>query len=185
MSSKIILTVITVAMVLATAVPIHATPINVALGASVTASGANASGTVPANLVDGDHGTFHQFYGTNNSGYWLIDLGASYTVDHAYHRAFTGTVEYDYTIRDYAIMGKLNAADPYIQLASVTGNTSTADDVYFPAATVRYVKFHVIHSNWKDPTVAEFELYEIPKPTTLTVLALGGLAVLRRRRVRA
>ena len=171
-------------MVLAMAAPIHAAPINVALGASVTASGADASGTVPANLVDGDYGTCHQFYGTNNGGYWLIDLGASYTVNHAYHRAYT-QIGTNYIIRDYAILGKLNAADTFTQLVNVTGNTSLSDDAYFTAAAVRYVKFDIIYSNWKDPAVAEFELHEVPEPATLTLLALGGLAILRKRHRRA
>lgn len=185
MSSRI-LPLIAVTMVLAISAPTHADPIpiNVALGASVSASGGNASGTLPGNLVDGNYSTFHQFYGGNDGrGWWLLDLGESHTINGTYHRALPTGVT-NYTIRDYSILGKLNEADDFTLLAGVTGNTSVGDDVDFQAFTARYVKFDILYCNYYGPAVWEFELYEVPEPTTMSVLALGGLAILRRGRKR-
>ena len=178
-----ILTVIAVATVLAMTAQLHAAPINVALGADVTASGpTTGSGLAsPGYIVDGKHNTSHQFYGTKNgtknTGWWLIDLGASYTVDHAYHHAY----DTRYTITDYSILGKLNLADDFTNLITVNGNTSDEDDAYFPATEVRYVKFDILDCKYSAPSVREFELYT-PEPATMSLLALGGLSLLRRRR---
>ncbi|MDP6543459.1 MAG: discoidin domain-containing protein [Phycisphaerae bacterium] len=180
-----ILPVIAVAMVLAMVAPIHAAPVpvNVALYADVTASGATTGSALasPGEIVDGNYNTSHQFYGTKNgtknTGWWLIDLGAAYTVDHAYHRAYDSR----YTITEYSILGKLNEGDDFTNLITVLGNNSFEDDAYFPATEVRYVKFDVLDCEYSAPALREFELYT-PEPTTMSLLALGGLALLRRRR---
>lgn len=131
-----------------------AAPINVAVGATVTASHGNASGSVPGNLADGSRSSFSQIYG-NNYGWWQFDLNAVYTVNSAHYEGLTSF----YLFPQYKIYAKLNLSDSWNLIVSVTNNATISNDHTFAPVTARYWLFEA-WSNYVHPAWSELELYQ-------------------------
>ncbi len=153
---------------------IFAESINVAKGATVTASHANASGTIPSNVADGNRSTFSQVYG-NNYAYWDFDLKAIYNIDSAHYQGYTTF----YLCPSYKISAKYNIGDSWTEIVSVTGNTSMSNDHTFAPVTARYWRIEV-WSNYVHPILSELELYQttVPEPTSLFFL-VGSLIIIK------
>ena len=170
-----ILPIIAVAIVLAIAVPIHAAPINVAFGADVTSPDPVIEPWLLSNLVDGNYTTGGQV--RNNTASYEFDIHTPATVDTMHFEGYSTL----YLFPEYKLLGKLASGDDWTPLLHVTGNTDVSRTTTFGAFQGQYFQFWVVDCAWSAPYWMEFELYT-PEPATLTLLALGSLAVLRRRR---
>lgn len=169
---------IAVAMILATAAATHAAPVNVALGADVTSSRAMTPGFPLSHLVDGSYTTGSQVYG-EPAAYWF-DLHTPKTVDTMHFEGYSSF----YLCPEYTLSGKLASGDGWTELLHVTGNTEVSRTDAFAAFRGRYFQFSVDDCVYRDPYWMEFELHEVPEPSTLCLAALGLIGLCSRRRKR-
>ena len=128
-----------------------------------------SSDTVPSNdLIDPDPGNNGNFYQlttyTIDSPYWRSEVGEFENSESSYGTFDQGGNVYEW---NEAIIGTYRG----------TRGGSFHFNSHYLYAAVR---------NWNSPTTSQnktgFRVAEVPEPATMSLLAMGGLAVLRRRR---
>ena len=166
-------------------------PVNVALGATVTASHSSVGSLPPSNLVDGNRNTINQIYATTTSGWWEFDLGSQKTVAWLNFVGWGSPGNgYNYTMTHYKIYYRPTISDSWIEIIDYTGPIQT-DSPYInehilPApVTGQYFRFENYQSQYRHPAWNELELYDslaIPEPATMILLGTGLIGVALRRR---
>ena len=136
----------------------------------------------PAHLFDMDPTTYLGTpNGTGDESFFIKDLGASYRLTgaaYAFHKSekwasgFTIEVTND---KDWETA-------TWITLDLVGDTTASAGTLLFDPTDARYIRVSTTENRWQWMDSLEFYAVPVPEPMTMSLLALGGLAVLRRRR---
>ncbi len=185
MKKFILLYFITICLIFSSQV--HASSVNVALGASVTASHGNASGTKPGNITDGNWVTGSQIYSTTTNGWWKIDLGSPTQVDWIRFFAVGKNPNngINYTLKKYSISYKLSEDDTWNEIVYYSGGLETGFPYYMhehyldTPVVGQYFLVRALLSNYTDPFLREIELYKeisdttIPEPASILLLLTG------------
>ncbi|MEW6536638.1 MAG: discoidin domain-containing protein [Candidatus Auribacterota bacterium] len=164
--------------------------VNVALGAAVSPSAGSASGSSPANIVDGNYNSFSQLYGSH-SAWWQLNIASQQRIDQIVIRAlgYNTANGINYTLTSYDVYFKVNSGDSWTKIVDFDGSAQPAGqyanthDLDIPV-TGQYFLMNVNYSLWSDPLLFEIELNQdtnppaaIPEPATLSLLLLGIAAV--------
>ena len=189
--------ILLVSMILCVTVQVRASYVNVAIGASVTASHSSASGSVPTNIVDGSYTTFSQIRGTNTVGSWQLDLGLVQRVDQIvfWGIGYNSANGINYTISSYDVFYKENLNDTWIQIVDFDGavqnDPGSYADVHTLASSVegQYFLLDINYSYWNDPLMLELELNQsdqqttIPEPASIMGVIIGLSSLLFKKQL--
>lgn len=167
-----------------------ASPVNVALDSSVTASHDYnpMAGHFPENLVDGNWNTVNQIYSNGQSCWWQFNLANAQRIDWI---RFVGmgnhpnyaTYKYNYTFLEYIISYRLYETDPWTPIVHYTGSSQT-ETIYSNEFILdtpvfgQYFKLDALDYNYGNAAWRELELYQepggtmIPEPASVTLFCL-------------
>ncbi len=152
--------------------------VNVALNKPASADSVYSS-YAPSHAVDGDPGTnwSSTSQGTEASPHWLmVDLEQAYSIDQIVLTLTSSSyVGYDNV---YNLYGSLDSSNWTLIGSGTLIDTTDPQDVWPTNGTsMRYIKHEVVGgSHWAG--LGELEAFVVPEPASLSLLAVGGLALL-------